>query len=72
MPSATILIADGTEEIEFVTAYDGKILRTLYPTSPTKLSALVLVRAGFKVQSIGVGLRTSSARYSSPQHKHPL
>jgi hypothetical protein len=25
MPSALILIADGTEEIEFVTPYDGKL-----------------------------------------------
>jgi hypothetical protein len=26
MPSALVLIADGTEEIEFVTPYDGKLV----------------------------------------------
>jgi len=38
MIKVVVLIADGTEEIEFVTAYD------------------VLVRAGYKVSSIGVSL----------------
>ncbi|KAF1996158.1 DJ-1 [Amniculicola lignicola CBS 123094] len=39
MPKALILIADGSEEIEFVTPYD------------------VLIRAGFEVTSVGVGLK---------------
>ncbi|KAI9796582.1 MAG: hypothetical protein M1835_003718 [Candelina submexicana] len=43
MPSAVILIADGSEEIEFVTPYD-------------EFNYLVLVRAGFDVKSVGVDL----------------
>jgi len=46
MPSATILIANGIEEIEFVIVYD------------------VLIRAGFQVQSIGIGLTDSYANCS--------
>jgi putative intracellular protease/amidase len=29
MPKALILVADGSEEIEFVTPYDGKSLRAI-------------------------------------------
>ncbi|KAF2810193.1 DJ-1 [Mytilinidion resinicola] len=43
MPAALILIADGTEETEFVATYD------------------VLVRAGFSVKSVGVGLKNEFA-----------
>ncbi|KAF2499228.1 DJ-1 [Lophium mytilinum] len=46
MPQALILIADGTEETEFVATYD------------------VLVRAGFKVKSVGVNLKNDFATCS--------
>ncbi|KAI9788877.1 MAG: hypothetical protein M1816_006541 [Peltula sp. TS41687] len=61
MPSALILIADGTEEIEFITAYDG--IAASRGNRPAKLkltSDPVLVRAGFTVASCGVDLKHGS------------
>ncbi|XTI88987.1 DJ-1 protein [Cenococcum geophilum] len=57
MPAALILIADGTEEIEFVTPYDG----TQPLTQALKLhTAYVLTRAGVAVKSAGVNLKNES------------
>lgn len=56
MPSALILIADGTEEIEFVTPYDGQWLGRVKPLH-TCLTPTVLIRAGFDVKSAGVNLQ---------------
>lgn len=58
MPSALILIADGTEEIEFVTPYDGTIsyAQSLHIDELTHRFS-VLTRAGFKVKSAGVDLK---------------
>lgn len=57
MPKALILIADGSEEIEFVTVYDG-MFATFLKMSIIELKILhiVLMRAGFEVKSVGVDL----------------
>jgi protein DJ-1 len=57
MPKALILIADGSEEIEFVTVYDG-MFATFLKTLILELKFLhvVLTRAGFEVKSVGVDL----------------
>jgi hypothetical protein len=71
MPSATILIADGSEEIEFVTPYDGaaspRILKAIHIGSIEAnylLMTSVLVRAGFETKSVGVGLLNIYATYA--------
>lgn len=69
MPSALILVADGSEEIEFVTVYDGKVSPKPI-TSPGDLISLhaVLVRAGFQVRSAGVKLGEKQyATYVAPK-----
>lgn len=73
MPKALILVADGSEEIEFVTPYDGKLMLIsgihidVTPVSSLQLSlkfrlrlSIVLTRAGFTVQSAGVNLNNQN------------
>ena len=60
MPKALILIADGSEEIEFVTVYDGMFVTFLKMLiSELKFLHIVLTRAGFEVKSVGVDLKNS-------------
>lgn len=59
-PSALILIADGTEKIEFVTPYECVLLihiRSFQDRSADTRSCSVLTRAGFEVKSCGVQLK---------------
>lgn len=68
MPSALILVADGSEEIEFATVYDGKPTQP-YNQPPGGLTPprTVLVRAGFRVRSAGVSLGEKQyATYVTP------
>ena len=65
MPKALILVADGSEEIEFVTPYDGKTFpRSFYRAAILLVVGYqlanersVLTRAGFEVKSAGVQLK---------------
>jgi hypothetical protein len=59
MPRALILVANGTEEIEFVTSYDGQYLFSLQWQVWSIDADLYTVRtrAGFEVKSLGVNLR---------------
>lgn len=66
MPKALILLADGSEEIEFVTPYDGIIPPNHFIDRFARLpencrwlanGRTVLTRAGFEVKSAGVHLK---------------
>lgn len=56
MPNALFLVADGSEEIEFVTPYDGELYSDTIRNT-WNLYILVLTRAGFEVASVGVDLK---------------
>lgn len=66
MPKALILVADGSEEIEFVTPYDGMSCRALQETITLAIAKMlmtystVLTRAGFEVTSAGVSLKNEA------------
>jgi protein DJ-1 len=63
MPKALILVADGSEEIEFVTPYDGEWVQQESDGRGEKTNAqqvAVLTRAGFEVTSVGVQLKNES------------
>jgi protein DJ-1 len=63
MPKALILVADGSEEIEFVTPYDGKSPTAYKPHSPSvaRIDAYpVLTRAGFTIHSVGINLKNEN------------
>jgi protein DJ-1 len=77
MPKALILVADGSEEIEFVTPYDGMYLTqvSVLVTLETILilrsanTCKVLTRAGYEVTSAGVNLQHEGyAQYVTLYH----
>jgi protein DJ-1 len=59
MPKALILVTDGSEEIEFVTPYDGTSIQSSSRYIPIPHTLSVLTRAGFAVASVGVNLKNA-------------